>query len=116
MIQVFVQCIVILHSSLPSAPQQSRPQRVAVVPFVGNHPRGLLSRRPAPAPPSNPDRFERLFRQPDLRRGRSVKPDSQRNTAAVAHCPPRRPLRCSRGRQTIRATTTPMRPGFQPRG
>jgi hypothetical protein len=41
---------------------------------------------------SYPDRLERLLRKPDLRRGSSVKSDSQRNTAAVDHHHPLRPL------------------------
>jgi len=67
-------------------------QRVTVVPLVANHPRGLLSRTPGTMSSSYPDRLERLLREPDLRRGSRVKSDSQRNTAAVDHHPPLRPL------------------------
>ena len=67
-------------------------QRVAVVAFVGDYPRGLLSRTLRMMSSSYPDRLERLLRQPDLRRGSRVKSDSQRNTAAVDHHHPLRPL------------------------
>jgi hypothetical protein len=60
--------------------------------LCGDYPRGLLSRTPRTMSSSYPDRLERLLRKPDLRRGSSVKSDSQRNTAAVDHHHPLRPL------------------------
>ena len=75
-----------------AAAPQSLAQRVAVVALVGDHSLGLLSRPPAAVPPPDPDRLERFFRQPDFRRRCSVKSDSQRNTAAVDHHHPLRPL------------------------
>jgi len=75
-----------------AAATQPFAQRVTVVALVGNHPRRLLSRAPAAVPPPDSDRGERLFCEPDLRRGSSVKSDSQRNTAAVDHHHPLRPL------------------------
>ncbi len=75
-----------------AAPPQRCAQCVAGVRFVSNHPRGLLSRAPAAVSPPDSDRLKRFFRQPDLRRGSRVKSDSQRNTAAVDHHHPLRPL------------------------
>jgi hypothetical protein len=76
------------HAATP----QPFAQRSAVVPFVGNHPCGLLSWAPTAVPPPDSDRGQRFFRQPDFRRGSRVKSDSQRNTAAVDHHHPLRPL------------------------
>ena len=71
---------------------QPFPQRVAVVSLVSNHPRGLLSRPPGAVPSPDADRGQRFLRKPDLGRGGGVKSDSQRNTAAVDHHHPLRPL------------------------
>src|SRR3990172_2981749 len=68
---------------------QPGPQRVAVVALVGHYPRRLL---PWPAPGGDTDRRERGFREPDFRRGCRVKLVSQRNTRAVDHHHPLRPL------------------------
>jgi len=75
-----------------AASVQSLAQRITVVALVGDHPRGLLSWVPAAVPSPDSDRLERFFRQPDFRRGSRVKSDSQRNTAAVDHHHPLRPL------------------------
>jgi len=75
-----------------AAPPQPFAQGIAVVRFVGNHPRRLLSRAPGAVSPPDSDHLERFFRQPDLRRGSRVKSDSQRNTPAVDHHHPLRPL------------------------
>ena len=75
-----------------AAPLQPCAQRIAVVPLVGNHPRRLLSWASRVVPPPDSDRRQRFFRQPDFRRGSRVKSDCQRNTAAVDHHPPLRPL------------------------
>jgi len=75
-----------------AALSQSCAQGVAVIALVGNHPLRLLARMPALMPPPYADRLERLLGEPDLRRGSRVKSDSQRNTAAVDHHHPLRPL------------------------
>ena len=67
-------------------------QRIAVVGFVGNHPHGLLTRSARTVTPSYADRRERRLRKPDFRRGCRVKVVSQRNTRAVDHHHPLRPL------------------------
>jgi hypothetical protein len=77
---------------LNAAPGQSLPQRVAVVAAVRNDAGGLLPRPAGPMAPPYADRRERRLRQPDLRRGRSVKEVSQRKTRAVDHHHPLRPL------------------------
>ncbi len=63
-----------------AASPQSLAQRIAVVALAGDHPRGLLSWVPAAVASPDPNRLERFFRQPDLRRGSRIKSDSQRNT------------------------------------
>jgi len=75
-----------------AATPQPFPQRIAVVSLVTNQPCRLLSRASAAMSPPDPDRRQRFFRQPDLRRGSRVKSDSQRNTAAVDHHHPLRAL------------------------
>ena len=77
---------------LNAAPGQSLPQRVAVVAAVRNDACWLLPRTAGPMLSSYADRRERRFRQPDLRRGGSVKEVSQRKTRAVDHHHPLRPL------------------------
>lgn len=67
-------------------------QRIAVVAFVRDHPRGLLPQTPASVPPPHSDRLKRFFHQPDIRRGGRVKVVSQRNTRTVDHHHPLRPL------------------------
>jgi hypothetical protein len=71
---------------------QAFPQRIAVIGFVGNHPQRLLPRTARVMTPSYPDRRERRFREFNFRRGCRVKVVSQRNTAAVDHHHPLRPL------------------------
>ena len=77
---------------LDAAPPQATPQRVAVVGFVGDHPHGLLPRTPGAMTAAYADRGERRLREPDFRRGRRTKVVSQRNTLAVDHHHPLRPL------------------------
>src|SRR5713226_9519952 len=67
-------------------------QRIAVVGFVGNHAHRLLPRSARTMTPAYADRRERFFREPDFRRGCRVKVVSQRNTRAVDHHHPLRPL------------------------
>src|SRR5580658_2608123 len=71
---------------------QALPQRIAVVSFVGNHAHRFLPRSAGMVTPSYPDRRECRFRELDFRRGCRVKVVSQRNTAAVDHHHPLRPL------------------------
>jgi hypothetical protein len=75
----------------PPTPQTST-QRIAVVGSVGNHPLRLLARAPRVMPPAYADRRERRLREPDFRRGCRTKVVSQRNTLAVDHHHPLRPL------------------------
>src|SRR2546425_6438062 len=75
-----------------AAAAQPFAQCVAVVALVGNHSRRLLSWTPAAVPPPDSDRGQRFFRQPDLAGRCRVKSHSQRNTAAVDHHHPLRPL------------------------
>jgi len=71
---------------------QALPQRIAVVGFVGNHAHWLLPRSARAMGSSYADRRERRLREPDFRRGCRVKVVSQRNTRAVDHHHPLRPL------------------------
>jgi hypothetical protein len=75
-----------------SAPCQPLAQRIAVVGFVGDHPHRFLPRTPCTRTPTYADRRERGFREPDFRRGCTVKVVSQRKTAAVDHHHPLRRL------------------------
>lgn len=68
---------------------QPCPQRIAVIGFVANHPLRLLT---GPAARRDPDRGERFLGEFDFRRGRRVQVLSQRNTRAVDHHHPLRPL------------------------
>src|SRR3984893_16715836 len=79
-------------NQLDPATLQALPQRIAVIRFIGNHPHGLLSRTSPTMTPSYPDRRERRLRKFDFRRGCRVKVVSQRNSAAVDHHHPIRPL------------------------
>jgi len=71
---------------------QARSQRIAVVTFVGNHPQRLLPRSARAMPSAYTDSRKRRLREPDLRRGRRTKVVPQRNSAAVDHHHPLRPL------------------------
>src|SRR2546428_8054261 len=77
---------------LDAAPGQLLAQRVTVVATVGDEAFRLLPRTAWPMLPSYADRGECRLRQPDLRRGSRVKLVSQRNTRAVDHHHPLRPL------------------------
>src|SRR6202049_355515 len=67
-------------------------QRIAVVGFVGDHAHRLLPWPPRTMAPSYADRRQRRLREPDFRRGCRTKVVSQRNTRAVDHHHPLRPL------------------------
>ncbi len=73
-------------------PPQPSAQRVAVIALVGDHPQRLLTRTARAMSPAYTDRRERRFRKPDFRRGRRTKVVPQRNSAAVDHHHPLRPL------------------------
>jgi len=75
-----------------SPPPQTIPQRIAVVSSVGDHPHWLLTRSTRTMASSYTDRRERRLRESDFRRGCRVKLVSQRNTLAVDHHHPLRPL------------------------
>jgi len=75
-----------------ATPAQPAPQCVAVIALVGNHPQRFLPRTPRTMPSAYVDRRERRLRQPDFRRGRRTKVVPQRNSAAVDHHHPLRPL------------------------
>ncbi len=71
---------------------QTSAQRIAVVRSVGNHPFRLLARTPRVMPSAYVDRRECRLREFDLCRGCRTKVVSQRNTLAVDHHHPLRPL------------------------
>jgi len=77
---------------LDAAPGQLLPQRVTVVAPVGNQALRLLPGTPGSMPSPYADRRERRLDEFDLRRGSRVKVVSQRNTRAVDHHHPLRPL------------------------
>ena len=77
---------------LDAAPGQLLAQRVAVVATISDDPFRFLPRTAGPMRPPYPDRGERRLDEFDLRRGRSVKVVSQRNTRAVDHHHPFCPL------------------------
>ena len=84
--------LLVRTDQLDPAKSQAIPQRIAVVGFVSDHPQGFLSWSPRMMGSAYADRRERRFREPDFRRGGRVKVVSQRNTAAVDHHHPLRPL------------------------
>src|SRR5258707_8573279 len=88
----FLAVAAMRRDQFDSAPCQPLAQRIAVVGFVGDHPHRFLPRTPCTMTPTYADRRERRFREPDFRRGCRVKVLSQRNTAAVDHHHPLRPL------------------------
>ena len=75
-----------------SPPLQPLAQRIAVIALVGNHPQRFLPRTARTMPPAYADCRERGLREPDFRRGRRTKVVPQRNSAAVDHHHPLRPL------------------------
>jgi hypothetical protein len=77
------------HNAPPSQPLS---QCVTVIALVGDHPQWFLPRTPSAMPSAYADRRERLLGEADFRRGCRVKGVSQRNTAAVDHHHPLRPL------------------------
>jgi len=77
---------------LDAAPGQLLAQRVTVVASVRNQAFRLLPRTTGAMPTPYADRRERRLDELDLRRGRRVKVVSQRNTRAVDHHHPLRPL------------------------
>ena len=77
---------------LDAAPGQLLAQRVTVVASVRNQAFRLLPRTTGAMATPYADRLERRLDELDLRRGRRVKVVSQRNTRAVDHHHPLRPL------------------------
>jgi hypothetical protein len=67
-------------------------QSIAIVAAIHNHALRFLSRPPAMVSPPYADRRERFLDELDLGRGGRVKVVSQRNTLAVDHHHPLRPL------------------------
>ena len=84
--------LLVRANQFDAAMLQTVPQGIAVVGFVDDHALGLLSGPSRMMPPAYADGRERLFREPDFRRGRRVKVLSQRNTLAVDHHHPLRAL------------------------
>src|SRR6202521_643020 len=80
------------HDQFDTPLPQAFAQRIAVIGFVGDYPHRLLPRSARVMTPPYPDRRERRFRECDFPRGCRVKGVSQRNTAAVDHHHPLRPL------------------------
>jgi len=77
---------------LDAALPQALSQRIAVVGFVGNNAHRLLPRSACTVAPPYADGRQRGLREPDFCRGCRVKLVSQRNTLAVDHHHPLRPL------------------------
>jgi hypothetical protein len=77
---------------LETATPQAFSQRITVVRLVCDDPHQLLPRTSRAMPPSYADRRQRFFREPDFCRGCRGKVVSQRNTLAVDHPHPLRPL------------------------
>src|SRR6202521_5743185 len=75
-----------------SALPQPLAQRIAVIGFVGNDPHRLLPRSARTMASAYADRGERRLGEFDFRRGCRTKVVSQRNTRAVDHHHPLRPL------------------------
>src|ERR1700739_1221863 len=65
--------LLVRRDQFVSALPQARPQRIAVVRFIGDHPQRLLPRTARAMTSSYPDRRERRFRELDFRRGCRVK-------------------------------------------
>src|SRR6266581_7680525 len=84
--------LLVRTDQLDAALPQPLAQRIAVVGFVGNHAHRLLPRSARMMASAYADRRERGLREPDFRRGCRVKVVSQRNTRAVDHHHPLRPL------------------------
>ncbi len=80
------------NDQLDAALGQLLAQRVAIVPSVGDDSFRLLPGTTWLMPPSYADRPECRLCEPDLRPGSRVKVVSQRNTRAVDHHHPLRPL------------------------
>jgi len=75
-----------------TAATQLSAQPIAIVAAIHDHALGFLSRSPRPMLPPYADRRERFLDERDFRRGCRVKVVSQRNTLAVDHHHPLRPL------------------------
>src|SRR5882724_6252875 len=88
----FLSVCAMWRNQFDASPCQALAQRIAVVSLVGDDPHRLLPWPTRTMTPTYMDRGERGFREPDFRRGRRVKVVSQRNTAAVDHHHPLRPL------------------------
>ena len=88
----FLSVAAMWHDQFNTPLPQSFAQRIAVIGFVGDHPERFLPRLARVMTPSYPDRCQRRFRECDFPRGCRVKGVSQRNTAAVDHHHPLRPL------------------------
>jgi len=84
--------LAVRSDQLDAAPGQLLAQRVAVVATISDDPFRLLPRTASAMATPYADRLERRLDELDLRRGRSVKVVSQRNTRAVDHHHPLRPL------------------------
>ena len=79
-------------NQLDAATPQAFSQRITVVRLVSDSPHRLMPRTSGAMSPSYADRRQHFFREPDFRRGGSVKVVSQRNILAVVHHHPLRPL------------------------
>jgi len=79
-------------NQLDAVTPQTFSQRITVVRLVSDCPHRLLPQTSGAMPPSYADRRQRFFREPDFRRGGSVKVVSQRNIPAVVRHHPLRPL------------------------
>src|SRR5690348_13349128 len=77
---------------LDSSRRQPLAQRIAVVGASGDCPQRFLAWPSTAIPPGHADPREPIFREPDFVGGRRAKLLSQRNTLAVDHHHPLRPL------------------------
>ena len=88
----FASILPMRGDQLDAALGQLLAQGVAIVAPVGNQAVGLLAGTAGAMPTPYADRRQRRLDEPDLRRGSRVKEVSQRNTLAVDHHHPLRPL------------------------
>ncbi len=88
----FASILPVRDDQLDAARRQLLAQGVTIVTPVGDQAARLLPGTTAAMPMPYADRLERRCDEPDLRRGSRVKVVSQRNTRAVDHHHPLRPL------------------------
>src|SRR5215469_10503875 len=88
----FAPTLAVRDDRFDTAATQLFAQPIAIVAAIHDHALGFLSRPPRPMLPPYADRRERFLDERDFRGGCRVKVVSQRNTLAVDHHHPLRPL------------------------